>query len=631
MSVSVLIVAGEYSNNIYGYAPLYDYSFLISATSVHSVGPTGSWGFSQVGEGFVFQGEIGFDDTLYYSDGGPATAIEFAANGDSLDAPWGFLEFAGKTVFVDYFNSPIYITDGSNAPQVLLNAGSSRSYLKIGDTLFAKTGADFHMVESDLSMALIYDDDANTTGVDLGSGSYYFEFGGDLWVRGDGSSGLANDFYRYDISAGTWSEMNIAENSGGDSLRFSFNMVGDTQFFGWISGANGIELHVSNGAANNWAQVADIRPGTSNSYVDADLSGMIGDRLIFVADDGGADDEQLWVSDGTALGTFAISGTGSAIGAFNSFLDFASNGTLVFFTAYGPTGLGLYATDGTDAGTRLLLDPNSNRIYIREVTDDGVYFASDAGDDSQLWFSDGTAAGTSVVANFSPEDSDTNTNLGFMDFVELKASNIPVYEQLGSNDTEEIIGINLRDYMEGLDGQDTLGGLDGKDTLKGGAGADLLLGGRGDDVLSGGRGYDRIEGENGNDQLFGHRGNDTLKGGKGADLLEGASHDDRLLGQRGADTLKGGTGDDYLVGGSGKDLFVFRDGDGNDTIQDFDALANGEDIDLSAVTAIAGFTDLAAHHMQQVGADVLIDDGAGLTILLLNVDESDLGQGDFLF
>ena len=62
-----------------------------------------------------------------------------------------------------------------------------------------------------------------------------------------------------------------------------------------------------------------------------------------------------------------------------------------------------------------------------------------------------------------------------------------------------------------------------------------------------------ITGGVGNDKLYGRAGNDVLKGGKGSDYLDG------------------GTGNDKLYGGVGNDVFVYRDGDGVDTVYDFEA------------------------------------------------------------
>jgi len=102
--------------------------------------------------------------------------------------------------------------------------------------------------------------------------------------------------------------------------------------------------------------------------------------------------------------------------------------------------------------------------------------------------------------------------------------------------------------------------------------------------------------------------------------------------------LDGGAGNDRLTGGGGSDNFIFRDGDGENRIVDFNALNDNEKIDLSGVTTITSFADLAANHMTQQGADVVISDlnpgttAAGpLTITLAGVDIADLDANDFLF
>ncbi|MCT4655399.1 MAG: Ig-like domain-containing protein, partial [Cohaesibacter sp.] len=75
---------------------------------------------------------------------------------------------------------------------------------------------------------------------------------------------------------------------------------------------------------------------------------------------------------------------------------------------------------------------------------------------------------------------------------------------------------------------------------------------------------DRVE--HGNDVLTGGTGNDTLNGLGGNDTLSGGAGHDRLYGGDGNDTLNGGAGNDILTGGAGDDLFIFRMGDGDDSI-----------------------------------------------------------------
>ena len=154
--------------------------------------------------------------------------------------------------------------------------------------------------------------------------------------------------------------------------------------------------------------------------------------------------------------------------------------------------------------------------------------------------------------------------------------------------------------------------LSGSDTQHGGAGNDTLFGGRGDDGLFG---------EGGNDRLFGGRGDDALVGGAG---------NDRLHAQAGADLLDGGAGDDVLIGGGHADTFVFSDGHGHDRILDFDLASAADRVDLSGVSAIADFAALLAS-TTQTAAGALIETGENASILLENVEKSDLEASDFVF
>ncbi|GAA6165836.1 hypothetical protein NBRC116590_35400 [Pelagimonas sp. KU-00592-HH] len=210
----------------------------------------------------------------------------------------------------------------------------------------------------------------------------------------------------------------------------------------------------------------------------------------------------------------------------------------------------------------------------------------------------------------------------------------------GGFGADSLIGGEDNDLLQGENGNDTLsGGLD-DDTLEGGAGADSLLGEEGLDLLKGADGNDTLRGQQGDDTLRGGVGNDLLAGGAdndlqlgedGKDTLNGGVGNDTLNGGKGADVLSGDTGNDRLIGGTGSDEFVFADGFGVDVIQGFEATNNNEKINLVAVSSIISFADISGGHMSQVGADVVIDAGAGNTITLLNVNLGDLGAADFIF
>ena len=78
-----------------------------------------------------------------------------------------------------------------------------------------------------------------------------------------------------------------------------------------------------------------------------------------------------------------------------------------------------------------------------------------------------------------------------------------------------------------------------------------------------------INGSSNADSLVGGKGRDTLLGNDGEDTLEGGKGNDILIGGAGKDSLWGGKGNDTLTGGAGDDIFIFRAGDGSDTITDY--------------------------------------------------------------
>lgn len=157
----------------------------------------------------------------------------------------------------------------------------------------------------------------------------------------------------------------------------------------------------------------------------------------------------------------------------------------------------------------------------------------------------------------------------------------------GGEGKDTISGGVGNDKLLGGSGNDSLSGGDGADTLSGGSGDDKLLGGAGNDSLSGGDGKDTLSGGSGDDKLLGGNGNDSLSGGNGKDTLSGGANNDKLYGGSGNDCIKGGSGNDSLwggtgndslwgdagndklYGGEGKDIFIYKPGEGTDTIFDY--------------------------------------------------------------
>jgi ELWxxDGT repeat protein len=116
----------------------------------------------------------------------------------------------------------------------------------------------------------------------------------------------------------------------------------------------------------------------------------------------------LWMSDGTDAGTHAVQ-TSSPIATSPVSLT-ASGGVLFFLGITDETGTELWRSDGTDAGTYMVRDirpgPASSLLWTSEqlaAVAGGVVFSAYTVDQGQeLWFSDGTEAGTVSLGDVEP-------------------------------------------------------------------------------------------------------------------------------------------------------------------------------------------------------------------------------------
>lgn len=82
----------------------------------------------------------------------------------------------------------------------------------------------------------------------------------------------------------------------------------------------------------------------------------------------------------------------------------------------------------------------------------------------------------------------------------------------------------------------------------------------------------KIKGNDLSNKIIGSSNNDnTIDGGISADSIYGGNGNDSLFGGKGNDVLDGGKGNDVLKGGDGSDVFIYKDGYGKDTIEDYAA------------------------------------------------------------
>jgi len=248
----------------------------------------------------------------------------------------------------------------------------------------------------------------------------------------------------------------------------------------------------------------------------------------------------------------------------------------------------------------------------------------------QVYLSDGVAADWSAQSGVADGDR----------FISIE-------NVIGSRFNDTIVGDAKDNVIRGLDGRDTLEGLGGNDHLFGGRGMDFLKGGDGKDRLEGGDDRDRLEGGNGNDALFGGRGDDLLFDGRGSDVLTGGMGAD-VFSFDIFNTRTPFSQDNY--GG-----FNPNDPAPIDTVTDYDS-KEGDRLDFG-ISLGSDFDELLSQsgraYMYQSGDDVMIEMysqsmgskefapniGAGVvldrlpvgTVVLQDMDISDLSADDFIF
>jgi trimeric autotransporter adhesin len=213
----------------------------------------------------------------------------------------------------------------------------------------------------------------------------------DLFTADDGSHGV--ELWRTD---GTASGTRLVRDfcPGSCSGAGPVTTVGGRSFLPLSDTAHGSEPGITDGTASGTRVIANLCRGKCSSAP----SGFVGFRneIVFAAQDT-AGRRELWRTNGTYKGTSPITTFRSR--SAEPFPWFVVGGSLLFLANDGVHGRELWTTGGAPANTRLLRDIGRSAgasSSPREIvgTEDGAVFVADDGNGSQVWESDGTAAGT---------------------------------------------------------------------------------------------------------------------------------------------------------------------------------------------------------------------------------------------
>ncbi len=239
-------------------------------------------------------------------------------------------------------------------------------------------------------------------------------FGSRFYFSAKDSRGV--ELWSSDGTAGGTTLVADIDTSGsgtGSSSPYGITPLGSRFYFGAFD-ARGTEFWASDGTAAGTTLVADIYPGASptpNSSQPSFLEVLNG-NLYFRAYSDTVRGNELWSSDGSASGTTLVvdiwPGMAGPLPNNSNPMWLTAYKNRIYFSAYEPSrGNELWATDGTAVGTTLVVNINplggSSNPQFLAVFDNMLYFSADDGVRGQeLWMTDGTAAGTTIVADINP-------------------------------------------------------------------------------------------------------------------------------------------------------------------------------------------------------------------------------------
>lgn len=375
-------------------------SIIVDDGSVADVDPNN---FTVLGDLLLLGANTSFDGTFNY----PETLVLDTAD-DSLTAifsrrPYGGFgihnkelgEMTGYIYFSDAVYSPVisyslYRTDGVSPPTQVASGFSAAQM-----TEFTEFNGELFFV---VGQNELWKTDGTNTGTVL-----LKTFSGHV---GYSTSGGLSEFYNGGFTVFNNSLYFVANDGQGSEL--------------WVS--NGVS-----GSSPDTQLVSDLDGNASTSSYPFEFREVNGNLLFFSAE-GDSSTDGLWITDGTSVGTTRLMAL--SVGASDSgyYLEGYSTATptlvtvagseLLFFVASdGVSGNELWVTDGTVLGTKLVEDINTSGSSFPSVfrADDGFLIFSAQDDDgrAKLWRTDGTDAGTRLIKDICPSCNENETFFPF--------------------------------------------------------------------------------------------------------------------------------------------------------------------------------------------------------------------------
>ena len=402
-------------------------------------------------------------DRLHATDGTAAGTVRLSDVLTAVPAAGtGIVVSAGRAhLFASDGTGGMFVTDGTAAPAPVARAHAGRYPVAFAGAVFyvhepATGGASLRRIDPDGTVTQVLASGARGPLLPLGD-TLLFTGAGEPW-RTDGTSegtsrvagaggatfGPVSQAARLDngtilFRAGTpayvyalaadgavtriWSESYYTANN--------LTAVGPAGFFTSGNSQDGGTLVATDGTAAGTRTLRGFGTASPGGPRTPGNLTPFGPGLVFAAGDASTGTE-LWTSDGTADGTRLLAdlepgatGSGPTGHPGASTTDprptfFASGGQLYFAATTSPRGSELWRTDGTTGGMTLVADVNTatadavpaNQWYwsgYHPIPGNGVevggltyFFATDGVHGVEPWVTDGTPAGTRMIADLAP-------------------------------------------------------------------------------------------------------------------------------------------------------------------------------------------------------------------------------------
>lgn len=220
------------------------------------------------------------------------------------------------------------------------------------------------------------------------------------------------------------SQLELLANFAGRPGSFVFHAVGEKLYFSAYDDSLGWEIWQSDGTPSGTKILKELNPGAGSgfSYFRISFSDL-NNKLFVLLERPRFGRTEIYVSEGTEESTLKIEADVFPI----QYKGFVRSGEYVYFNANDDDfrnedpavyGQELWRTDGTIAGTSIVKDINpglsSSRVQYMTDFNGTLFFGADNGVDGlEFWKTDGTESGTTMVADLNPDGS-SNPKPGFV-------------------------------------------------------------------------------------------------------------------------------------------------------------------------------------------------------------------------